>query len=582
MHIKIPRFRTIIFALALFFAVSVLFTFASFEITSSPKFCGGTCHNMKPYYNSWSTSSHNQIKCVECHIPPGITSELRKKYEALSMVARYITGTYGTHPWAEVDDANCLTCHERRLVQGKVMFHGITFDHTPHLVEMRRNKKLRCTSCHSQIVQGKHMTVTPTTCFLCHFKDQPLGQNTARCQLCHEVPDKVIDKPGLVFNHADVKRFDMKCDSCHSNIVRGDGEVPQSRCLSCHNETERLQEYSKTEELHKIHVTQHKVECLHCHNEIQHGTAPKTATTPVHAVGDCSTCHGEGHSPQQELYAGMGVNGVLSSPNPMYLAGIRCEGCHVFAQSMKGQTVEVASRISCMECHGAAFARVFERWQSLTQERLSQSKALLSQAKGQFAEPYPEEIRQAEKNIEFVENALPIHNVDYSLSVLDKSVQLMNQSLQSRGKSPVKTPWQMIPFESPCLSCHQGIENQSGDYGGRSFAHYKHIIEQKLECQTCHVQHEIPLKQKPMKFPPSGCADCHHKGQFQTRCVECHAQNISKGVTVQGAVLDRKGLVFNHSIHMETTGLKCVDCHTEKGVFRRTPVESRCVDCHGK
>src|SRR5262245_47810405 len=87
--------RSLAFAGSLLLAVAILFTFASFEVTSNPKFCG-SCHIMKPYYRSWSTSSHNQIKCVECHIPPGITSELRKKYEALSMVARYFTGTYGT------------------------------------------------------------------------------------------------------------------------------------------------------------------------------------------------------------------------------------------------------------------------------------------------------------------------------------------------------------------------------------------------------------------------------------------------------------------------------------------------------
>ena len=46
----------------------------------------------------------NQLACVDCHIPPGITSEFRKKYEALSMVVKYFTGTYSTNPWTEIDD----------------------------------------------------------------------------------------------------------------------------------------------------------------------------------------------------------------------------------------------------------------------------------------------------------------------------------------------------------------------------------------------------------------------------------------------------------------------------------------------
>jgi len=119
------------------------------QVSSQPRFCG-SCHYMAPYYQSWRTSTHKDVACVECHIPPGVQSEIRKKYEALSMVTRYFTGTYSTKPWAEVDDQSCLRsgCHETRLLLGKEVFHGVLFDHQPHLTEMRRDKRLRCTSCH--------------------------------------------------------------------------------------------------------------------------------------------------------------------------------------------------------------------------------------------------------------------------------------------------------------------------------------------------------------------------------------------------------------------------------------------------
>ncbi len=57
------------------------------EVSSRPTFCG-SCHIMTPYYESWKKSSHKGIACVDCHIPPGVTAEIRKKYEALSLVAR--------------------------------------------------------------------------------------------------------------------------------------------------------------------------------------------------------------------------------------------------------------------------------------------------------------------------------------------------------------------------------------------------------------------------------------------------------------------------------------------------------------
>ena len=101
----------------------------------------------------------------------------------LVQLLKYVTATRARGPSAEIPDASCLRsgCHETRLLSGRVDFHGIPFDHTPHLEEGRRGKTLRCTSCHSQIVQGSHMTVTTTTCFLCHFKDQPLNAGLRAC-----------------------------------------------------------------------------------------------------------------------------------------------------------------------------------------------------------------------------------------------------------------------------------------------------------------------------------------------------------------------------------------------------------------
>ena len=299
--------------LALFLAGSgLLAAIAAVEATSQPKFCG-SCHIMEPYYQSWLTSSHKDVACVDCHIPPGIYSEIEKKKEAISMVASYFTGTYGTNPWAEVDDAACLQCHQRRLLAGKEVFKGVVFDHEPHLSELRREKKLRCTSCHSQIVQGSHISVETSTCVLCHFKDQPAGQGTARCTLCHAVPEQVVERAGLSFDHGEVKRFDMKCQWCHAHVTKGEGSAPKQRCYVCHNDVARLEKYDDHPQLHRIHVSDHKVECLHCHTEILHG---KDAGPPSLAAGACGACHADGHSPQRDLYAGQGAKGVPSGPAP--------------------------------------------------------------------------------------------------------------------------------------------------------------------------------------------------------------------------------------------------------------------------
>ena len=118
---KLPRLTLLGYAIGLMIGIGLVLLAGTVELSSTPRFCG-SCHVMKPYYDSWAESSHSQIACVECHIAPGLTAEIRKKYEAISMVARYFTATYGTNPWAEVEDAACLRCHERRLLVGKELF----------------------------------------------------------------------------------------------------------------------------------------------------------------------------------------------------------------------------------------------------------------------------------------------------------------------------------------------------------------------------------------------------------------------------------------------------------------------------
>jgi nitrate/TMAO reductase-like tetraheme cytochrome c subunit len=36
------------------------------EYSGQPSFCKN-CHNMVPYYESWQTSSHKDVKCILCH-----------------------------------------------------------------------------------------------------------------------------------------------------------------------------------------------------------------------------------------------------------------------------------------------------------------------------------------------------------------------------------------------------------------------------------------------------------------------------------------------------------------------------------
>ena len=561
------RFRVLGLAFAMLLGIGVVAMGTAMEVSSRPSFCG-SCHIMAPYYESWKHSSHKNIACVDCHIPPGVTAELRKKYEALSMVARYFTGTYSTNPWTEVDDAACLRCHERRLLAGKELFGDVLFDHSAHLAGMRRGKTLRCTSCHSQIVQGSHIAVTASTCILCHFKGQTSGVGTARCTLCHQVPDKVIHKDNLTFNHADVSRYGMQCTSCHARPVGTDGAVPKERCVTCHNEPARLAAYDNTELLHEQHVTIHKVDCLHCHLEIEHVGAPRIEA----AATACASCHEQGHSPQMNLYAGLGGLGVEPMPDPMFLAGVRCEGCHLDIPGHSGATRK-ASEISCMSCHGPSYLKIYRLWKSTVAERTALVDRQLAETAAAGRGPDPPALEEARFNLDLVKRANGIHNVRYAYALLRQSHGDLNRARASRGLSALPEPWPAPPYESPCFSCHEGIDSQRGQIFGREFRHEPHVMKSKLRCEACHRPHEERARDEVVRFDASGCESCHHASPGAD-CLGCHAQIRTRTFKVARGE-------FSHAFHLDEAGQTCSDCHDLTPGKPPRIKEDTCAGCHG-
>lgn len=562
------RARWMTYSASLLAATGLIVLVLMVETSSQPQFCG-SCHIMAPYYESWKTSSHRDVPCVDCHISPGITHEIRKKWEALSMVTSYVTGTYGTNPWAEIDDAACLRCHQRRLLAGEELFGDVLFNHGPHLTELRHGKKLRCTSCHSQIVQGQHISVTSPTCILCHFKGETTAVDTTRCTLCHTVPERTVEKGMVSFNHGDVKRFDMKCEWCHSQASGPlEGTVPRERCFTCHNESARLEQYDQHQKMHQVHVTDHKVDCLNCHLEIQHGK-PWHAEAAA-AESGCGGCHRSGHSPQRSLYAGVGGRGVPPMPAPMFLAGVACEGCHIQLPGHEADTAR-ATEISCMSCHGPRYHSVYQQWKAITRDRTSALRMQLQSTTSLFPAEEPPSLSDARYNLELVEKGKGVHNLGYSFALLQESHRLINEARKNKGSRPLSIPWPEVPYSSPCLKCHQGIELQEASAFGQRFSHESHVVGHKLECDVCHRPHEERTSSEVLRFGSEGCAACHHK-EKEADCRQCHS------AIMEDTVPSFRG-DFAHFLHVEMTE-ECLSCHSiEKGQIYPVDRET-CSICH--
>ena len=52
-----------------------------------------------------------------------IRTNLFEKFQALSQVVKFVTRTYSSKPYAEVEDSSCLRsgCHSTRLLQGPLV-----------------------------------------------------------------------------------------------------------------------------------------------------------------------------------------------------------------------------------------------------------------------------------------------------------------------------------------------------------------------------------------------------------------------------------------------------------------------------
>ncbi len=558
----------------------VILTFIGVEYTAKPKFCV-TCHYMQPYYDGWKTSTHNMVPCVDCHYPPGVQNELRGKFEAMVSVAKYVTGTYGkSRPWVEISDQSCLRpdCHERRLLQGKVSFGNILFDHTPHLTEMKRGKKLRCTSCHSQIVQRVHMTVTTNTCFLCHFKEVEGEKPLGGCPSCHGAPTSVVEYQGVKYDHKEGVKLGIDCMKCHLQVVQGEGNVSKERCFNCHTEPERLEKYNDVLLMHIYHVTNHKVDCLRCHEEIKHKMVSMAQTIEV----DCNSCHPGHHAAQKELFIGTGGTGTEQMPDPMFLMRVSCTGCHIShkGDKLKG-TSAFASPAACVSCHGGNYGQILEEWEKIIGQGLSQIVPALNRAESELkttsqkGESYLKGkslLAQAKENIDLVREGKGVHNVKYSIQLLQVASQNLKEGMKAIG-SKYQVASLSLPSATPkseCYSCHLGIETKTVTSFGRSFSHQTHLVKANLPCSNCHSNKR---KHGELILSAESCNNCHHNKRED--CQTCHPvqESFRKG----SKVLDYA------AIAPLMPDLGCRDCHTAIK-FNQTAqiVRIVCTNCHEK
>ena len=420
--------------LLLVFIAILLGAWSVKEITESALFCGSSCHIMRPYYEDWKTSAHNTVPCVDCHLEPSDEQQFVPQFKAVTQVASYLTRTYGEHRRAEVNDASCLEgeCHSRRLLDGKVTFaNNIRFDHTPHLQQLKRGKILRCTTCHSRVAMGEHVTVVEDACFICHFKNGVKEAANSECLLCHTTgEDDSTAQPGS-FDHRPLRERGVPCISCHQTVTRGNGQLKPESCIGCHDRPMEEALDEPVELIHRVHVTDHKVECTLCHDPIQHSIPDESSVQPLY----CGSCHENKHQGMLDMFRGTGAKGIAPLPSPMYKAHVGCNGCHIVPDPSGGMGATftgmnmIAVQAACQSCHPKSYTDNIGQWkQEISTALLRAEKALQTTENKLSVESYGDTdtrrtMENVRHNILFIRSSAPIHNPDYAVQVLEKAVR---------------------------------------------------------------------------------------------------------------------------------------------------------------
>ncbi len=546
------------------------------EYSAQPSFCT-KCHNMVPYYESWASSSHNMVPCISCHYAPGIKAEAMGKLQAANQVVKYVTGTYGLKPWAEIEDAACLRsgCHITRELESTVVFKGIRFNHSAHLGELRRGKQLRCTSCHSQIVQGEHLTVTESTCYLCHFKERTASDPVGGCVGCHTAPPRVISPVGFAVDHADYVRDLVSCVSCHNNVIEGSGSAERSRCFNCHNEPERVGQFENTTRMHEVHIAEHNVECAQCHVPIEHRVVSHSGMFEL----DCASCHQRVHEEQQKLYAGIGGHGTDAMPSAMYLANVSCKGCHELSMTVRGhEQVSLAGEASCLSCHGTRYANILPRWQQEISRKVGRVERVVRDARAAIGAvparrrpPVDSLLGLAAENVALVRTGKGAHNIAFADQVLRNAVGFVEEAVRAGPLSYRVPQVDLGPSvgANACLQCHLGMERRQVPFDGTSFDHEKHVLRGGFGCTACHT----PLDEHggTRISSRSQCNACHHAASAPIACARCHE---GPGGAPAAPMSTATG-GFPHAKHVDA-GFSCATCH--KPPSMTAAVE--CQDCH--
>ncbi|GAB4416734.1 MAG: hypothetical protein OHK0032_12750 [Thermodesulfovibrionales bacterium] len=302
------RGKIIIAALMIIIVIGggvIAFKFYDFT-QNNPNFCV-SCHLMKPAFEAWQKSEHQNINCHECHhlsIP-------EQNRLLVSFVLHRPTAVPERHGKIIVPWKYCIRCHW----EGDQRYP--------------KAEKINRSSLHA-----KHVFIEQIECSKCHgYVVHKFLPEERFCVKCHQ--GKVVHGAGME---------ELACLNCHTDRTK-DLRPERKKCLFCHGTDKDRKELlaDKTidvryftpgpkviEKATKINVPADapmQFYCYTCHK-------PHTKVRPD--WGDCLTrCHND------QLYVGKHELHVKTM-------GMKCVECH---KPHAWRVSEAQAKKDCVKCH---------------------------------------------------------------------------------------------------------------------------------------------------------------------------------------------------------------------------------------
>ncbi len=254
-----------------------------------------SCHVIKPYYESFQQSTHNAIRCVDCHRKQTFLADLAYRIKAFGNLVVYFTTGELKPGKVKLDLDVCFTCH---VEARKITPTGdIIIDHQKHSTQ----KGITCLDCHKKIGHRKRKepSASMESCYQCHGKVKGASD---KCALCHSEKGATKShrlkgwRNGLHGQEA-LSSGTEKCLDCHTK--------PKGFCHDCHQQRPPSHDLGWNY-LHAKIAKKSKQGCFTCHQNKYclkcHSQSHPSGFLKLHpgvvkkqGASRCFSCHGKKH-----------------------------------------------------------------------------------------------------------------------------------------------------------------------------------------------------------------------------------------------------------------------------------------------